>query len=369
MPRPRLDYTNKTIGTLLIGRRVEGGVHARFEYTCNTCGATGERDARHIIRGCSNCKALAVIEGTNRNLAVATALETFSITPLQILMVLRKHPEHRDTPDGMRVRFYYEGKRVKVTEDLEYVHVSQAAREGVPVKLSYSKFEQELEEGYSISLPEEPAPKLDYSAYFGDPDAPDPFATHLDLARALVQEVPLPPPPPPFTPPEGWLKLERESDSVWLKPDYPPEGQCPPYLIDWLSLHPDCSYRVIPTAGDLYAAASPLPAKKSKPMFDFDEMDEEEDALENQRKRERTEELALAGIRPERVLAKQAKVAYFKQRAEADRAATLYNVQPLPENLVKWQEQQALQEKAKDDLDTAECLADIAEKEETQPKD
>lgn len=293
-----------TVGTLLLGERVEGTKHARFRYTCIGCGATGERDARNILRGCPTCKFQASVEGTDKRVSVVTPLEIFEVTPLQMLMALRKHP-------GAETRFYFEGKRVKVIEDEEYVHVSQPAQSGEPVRLSYPKLEQQLEDGYSWTLPAQMAENRTEITQ----EPVDPFALHHELPKPKPAPEPyIEPPKAEFVVPDGWLKLERPSDAVWLGEDYP-AGLPPPYLQTWFDLYPEGTYRVAPADGDLYAVCTPKQAKPAMSFLSDEELEEVEAEAELARERAVAEREAHtaeieAAMLPERLKAHLMRKAY-----------------------------------------------------------
>lgn len=269
--RPKQNHEGKTFGTLLVGTRLESEGHARYKFTCLICNYSGVRDARHLSRGCISCRSAAVITGLQKRVRVATVAECHDITTLQILKYFRMYPEDENTTELLRVRFYLDGKRVRVTEDEAYVHVSQPAHKGEPVHFSFLKVEQELDANQSWTLPARKKPvNLVLDPATQEPLA-DPLAFHYSMPEAPEPQ-PLPKdvvhePRPEFQAPDGWLKLERPSDATWLGAEASAKPT-PPYLLDWTDTHNEGSYRTVHTNGEVYAVFTPAQPRHVNQVWD-----------------------------------------------------------------------------------------------------
>lgn len=313
MARPKLDLAHMTVGTLRLGPRIDGGRHARFSYTCITCNETGERDARYLSRGCGACNLRTAAEGTSKLFSVATPHEFHSIGGAKLLQYLRKFPDAEDMHSD--ARYYYDGLRVRVYEDYEFVYVSQPTANGVPHRLSYPKHEQQVPAEFDWTLPGEVEPVERPKQIVPPVDRLDPLSTHHEIPVYTPPEPPEPPAiKPPYIVPEGWLRLEKAADAEWLGEDYP-EGFPPQYLHHWMTEHKGI-YRVAATNGELYAVSSPKPASSlDATVAMFDDIDDEVNAGEKVRQQAKAKAAAEAEAALESSMLSERVAAHRAQKA------------------------------------------------------
>lgn len=259
MTKPRISYTNMIIGTLRIGERLPGGPHARYKFTCTSCGLKGEKDSRYISRGCTACKAV----GTDKRFTVVTPQHAISITPLQLLMAMRKHPDTPTTPEPMRTRYYMDGRRCRVVEAEQDIYVSHAAIDGAVVTTALDKLDQELEDGYDWLLPvgqtAQPAyvdPLINYGVQM-PPALGELVETTRHREAEEEDDEPVFQPDPNYEPPEGALLLSFEKDKRYLDENYEGRELPPKYLCDWMdSFVQSATFRVMKANGQWYGLSS-----------------------------------------------------------------------------------------------------------------